>query len=108
MPNNHMFLDERGFVAEGPLVSGRQLGLWVQIPPPRLLLMFLNRPDGLCHFCFGDLGVTYGYFASSACHFFASSRLFVAVDDSISRSRASGRRTWPCGGIVFSRCFIDS
>ena len=47
------------------------------------------------------------YFARSACHFLASSGLFVAVYSSISRSRAWGRRSGP-HGRDFSRCFIPS
>ena len=45
-------------------------------------------------------GATSGYFARSVRHFFASFGLFVAVYNSISRSRASGRcGCLPCSGI---------
>ena len=44
--------------------------------------------------------------ARSACHFFTSSGLFIAVDNSISRSRAWRGRTRPRRGIAFSRDLI--
>ena len=44
------------------------------------------------HFTTRGGGATSGYLARSARHFFASSGLFVAVDSSLSRSRASGIR----------------
>jgi hypothetical protein len=60
------------------------------------------------HFSWGVLVLRGGYFARSARHFFASSGLLSAVYSSISRSRASGMRVLPSGGMVFSRAFIPS
>jgi hypothetical protein len=47
-----------------------------------------------------------GYFARSAHRFFVSSGLFVAVDNSDYRSRASGVLAGLADGIGFSGCFI--
>ena len=51
----------------------------------------LRQQLGRVHFV--SAGLAGGYFARSACHFLTSSGLFVAVESSISRSRASGMRS---------------
>jgi hypothetical protein len=53
-------------------------------------------------------GAALGYFTRSACHFFASPDLSVAVSRSTSRSSASGMQSRPAGGMVLSRAFIPS
>ncbi len=54
----------------------------------------------ICLFTFsrGFGAGSFGYFARSACHFFASSGLFVVVYSSINRSIASGMRVAAYGG----------
>ena len=59
-------------------------------------------------FAGGDDLAASGYLARSARHFLNSSGLFVAVYNATSRSAASGRRSWPCGEIIFSRPFIPA
>jgi len=49
----------------------------------RLLAIVLAGPE--VYFFSRGIGPTSGYFARSACRFFTSSGLFVAVDNSISR-----------------------
>jgi hypothetical protein len=99
------FLDERAAARERSLGSD-PCGRGFRSRRPRLLLLFLDSPRRYCDFVFGEIGVTTGYIARSVCRFIASPGSIAAVDNSIRGSSASGRRTWLCAGIVFSRCLI--